>query len=181
MNHAKLKKFDVSEVRRSIWEYLDSLRAEAQESVLAMHCQDLLHTGPLCGHQGQRRISLVQQLRSRGGFRSLCRRRLLPRAEAGQGGSSSPALILKPSLNRPPQRPPPPSQSEEEGNQTQDRPPKQASGGANRRQDSVQEGSGGNGKALIPTLNAKWIIKRQCLTYSCSSSEFVLHTSLAVL
>ena len=112
-----------------------------------MHCQDVLLSGPLCGHQGSCRISLLQQVRSRGGARSLCRRWLLPRAEGGEGGSSTPGLVSKPSLSRPPQRPAPAPEGQGRGTQAQDKPARQSSGGAYRRQDSFQEGSAGNGEA----------------------------------
>ena len=112
-----------------------------------MQCQDVLLSGPLYGHHGSCRISLLQQVRSRGGARSLCRRRLLPRAETGEGGSSTPGLVSKPSLSRPPQRAAPAPESQGKGAPAQDKPARQGSGGAYRRQDSFQEGSAGNGEA----------------------------------
>ena len=117
-----------------------------------MQCQDVLLSGPLCGHQGSCRISLLQQLQSRGVARNLCRRRLLPRAEGGEGGNSTPGLASKPSLSRPPQRPAPAPESQQKRNQAQDKPARQGTSGGYRRQDSFQEGSAGNG--VSPTSTA---------------------------
>ncbi|CAL5226196.1 g9032 [Coccomyxa viridis] len=90
-------------------------------------------------------------MRGRGASRSLCRRRLLPRAEGGEGGSSAPSLVSKPSLSRPPQRPAPAPPSQEKGSQSQDKPARQGSGGGYKRQNSFQEGSAGNGNDQRPS------------------------------
>ena len=116
----------------------------------------------------------MQQMRSRGGARSLCHRRLLPRAEGGEGGSSTPGLVSKPYLSRPPQRPAPAPPSQEKGSQSQDKPARQGSGGGYKRQNSFQEGSAGNGPSSSYTFKLKISF---LFTYSCTYSKWQVQTA----
>lgn len=104
----------------------------------------------------------MQQLRSRNAAGRLCRRQVTVRAEVGEGGSSAPGLIGKPSLTRPPARPSPSgpsprSRDQGSGAGLKDRPPRQDSGGGNRRPDSFREGSAGNG--IIPDVKQSRYIR----------------------